>query len=122
LSSTQHPEEAWEWVRFLATPFYQEHFAKIGLWTPNQSAMLTEEGLQGWITEGIHPDNYSEWATDYLPKHGVAVSLPPGWIEANNDYIQPAIDAIANGEQAVDVFPAAVASANEVLLAMKESM
>lgn len=122
LSSTQHPEEAWQWVRFLATPFYQAHFAKIGLWTPNQTAMLTEEGLESWITEGIHPDNYSQWATDYLPAHGVAVSLPPGWIEANNDYIQPAIDAIANGEQAVDVFPDAVASANEVLIAMKESM
>jgi len=122
ISSTEHPEEAWQWVRFLATPFYQEHFAKIGLWTPNQSAMLTEEGLEGWITEGIHPDNYSQWATDYLPSHGVAVSLPPGWIEANNDYLQPAIDAIANGEQAVDVFPDAVANANEVLIAMKESM
>lgn len=122
LSSTEHPEEAWEWVRFLATPFYQEHFSKIGLWTPNQSAMLTDEGLEGWITEGIHPANYAEWATDYLPAHGVAVSLPAGWIEANNDYIQPAIDAIANGEQAVDVFPDAVASANEVLLAMKENM
>lgn len=122
LSSTENPEAAWEWVRFLATPFYQEHFSKIGLWTPNQTAMLTEEGLEGWITEGIHPPNYSQWATDYLPAHGVAVSLPPGWIEANNDYIQPAIDAIANGEQAVDVFPDAVASANEVLIAMKESM
>jgi len=119
LSSTEHPEEAWEWVRFLATPFYQEHFSKIGLWTPNQTAMLTEEGLKGWITEGIHPDNYSQWATDYLPAHGVAVSLPPGWIEANNDYIQPAIDAIANGERAVDVFPDAVANANEVLIASK---
>ena len=48
LASTEHPQEAWEWVRFLATPFYQEHFAKIGLWIPNQTAMLTEEGLQGW--------------------------------------------------------------------------
>lgn len=122
LATTQNPQQAWEWVRFLATPFYQEHFAKIGLWTPNQTAMLSEEGLQGWITEGIHPDNYAQWATDYLPSHGVAATLPPGWIEANNDFIQPAIDALAGGAQAVDVFPEAVRQANEVLTAMKESM
>ena len=64
-------------MRFLATPFYQEHFCKIGLWIPNQTAMLTEEGLKGWIREGIHPPNYSQFATDYLPKHGVAVAIPP---------------------------------------------
>ena len=68
LAGTEHPEEAWRWVRFLATPFYQEHFCKIGLWIPNQTAMLTEEGLKGWIREGIHPSNYSQFATDYLPK------------------------------------------------------
>ena len=76
LEATDHPEEAWQWVRFLATPFYQQHFAKIGLWIPNQSSMLTEEGLKGWITEGIHPENYSQFATDYLTAHGVAVRLP----------------------------------------------
>ena len=115
LASTQHPEEAWAWLRFLATPFYQEHFAKIGLWIPNQSAMLTEEGLKGWIREGIHPENYSQFATDYLPKHGVAAYLPPGLIEANNDYIVPAFEALANGEPAESVFPAAVRGANEIL-------
>ncbi len=122
LSSTEHPEEAWRWVRFLATPFYQEHFAKIGLWIPNQTAMLTEEGLKGWIREGIHPPNYSQFATDYLPKHGVAAVLPPGMIEASNDYIVPAFDALANGEPAEAVFPDAVRGANEVLMLAQEGM
>ncbi len=122
LSSTQHPEEAWRWVRFLATPFYQEHFAKIGLWIPNQSAMLTEEGLKGWVTEGIHPANYSQFATDYLPNHGVAAHLPPGWIEANNDYMTPAFEALTNGEPAEAVFPDAVRQANEVLMFAREDM
>jgi multiple sugar transport system substrate-binding protein len=117
LAGTQHPEEAWQWVRFLATPFYQQHFAKIGLWIPNQSAMLTEEGLAGWITEGIHPDNYKEFPIDYLPAHGVAVRMPTGWIEAQNDYITPAFDALAAGTPAADVFPDAVAAANDVLAA-----
>lgn len=115
LSSTQHLEQSWEWIRFLATPFYQEHFAKIGLWIPNQSAMLTEEGLKGWVTEGIHPANYSQFATDYLPMHGQAVKLPNGWIEAQNDYITPAFEALAAGDPVADVFPDAVAEANDVL-------
>ncbi len=115
LARTDHPEEAWQWVRFLATPFYQQHFAKIGLWIPNQSAMLTPEGLEGWITEGIHPENYAEFAIDYLPAHGVAVKLPAGWIEAQNDYIVPAFEALAAGEAAADVFPDAVSAANDVL-------
>jgi len=122
LSSTENPEAAWEWVRFLATPFYQEHFAKIGLWIPNQSAMLTEEGLEGWITEGIHPENYSQFATDYLPNHGRAVSLPPGWIEAYNDYLLPAFQALANGEPAESVFPGAVSQANDVLEFTRENL
>ncbi|MAU13303.1 MAG: hypothetical protein CL607_26025 [Anaerolineaceae bacterium] len=121
LASTQNPEAAWQWVRFLATPFYQQHFAKIGLWIPNQSAMLTPEGLEGWITEGIHPDNYAQFAADYLPKHGVAVSLPPGFIEATNDYLGPAYQAIAIGEPAESVLPDAVASANEVISATMEA-
>ena len=79
--------------------------------------MLTEEGLKGWIREGIHPPNYSQFATDYLPKHGVAVAIPPGYIEAANDYINPAFEGLANGEQAADIMPDAVRGANEVLTA-----
>lgn len=120
LAGSENPEEAWQWVRFLATPFYQELFAKIGLWIPNQSAMLTDEGLEGWITEGIHPPNYSQFATDYLTNHGVAAHLPPGWIEANNDYMAPAFQALTNGEPAESVFPEAVRQTNEILLAAKE--
>lgn len=115
LEGSKHKDEAWQWVRFLATPFYQQHFAKIGLWIPNQTSMLTEEGLQGWITEGIHPANYSQFATDYLPKHGVPVRLPTGYIEAVNDYITPAFEALAAGDKAADIFPDAVRGANNVL-------
>ncbi|QPC85014.1 extracellular solute-binding protein [Phototrophicus methaneseepsis] len=115
LASSQHPDEAWEWIRFLATPFYQTHFAKIGLWLPNQTSMLTEEGLQTWLTEGIHPDNYANFVTDYLPKYGIAVRLPSGYIEASNNFITPAFDALAAGSAAADVMPAAVQQANDVL-------
>lgn len=121
LASTQNPEAAWQWIRFLATPFYQQHFAKIGLWIPNQTAMLTPEGLEGWITEGIHPDNYAQFASEYLPKYGKAISLPPGFLEATNDYLSPAYQAIAIGEPAESVLPDAVRSANEVIQATMEA-
>lgn len=115
LSSTQKPEESWQWVRFLATPFYQAHFAKIGLWIPNQSAMLTPEGLSTWVTEGIHPENYSQFATDYLPNHGVSVRLPSGYIEAEANFLTPAFEALNAGTPAEQVFPDAVRQANDVI-------
>ncbi len=115
ISSTEHPEEAWQWVRFLATPFYQTEFLKIGLWLPNQTALTTEEGLATWITEGIHPDNYADLVTDYLPNHGVSLRIPPGYIEADANFITPAFEALANGTPAEEVIPAAVQQANDII-------
>jgi multiple sugar transport system substrate-binding protein len=116
-ANTQHPEEAWQWVRFLATPFYTEQFIKVGLWLPSQSAQLTEEGIARWNTEGIHPENYVEFSRDYLPKYGFAVRIPPGYIEADANFITPAFQAIAAGDPVESVLPAAVQQANEVLKA-----
>ena len=48
LAATQHPEEAWRWVRFLSPPFYQTQFCKIGFWLPSQPALMTEAGLGEW--------------------------------------------------------------------------
>jgi multiple sugar transport system substrate-binding protein len=120
MASSQHPEEAWQWVRFLSTPFYQTQFLKIGLWLPSQTGLMTPEGIASWVTEGIHPANYTEFVTDYLPKHGVAVRLPAGNIEASNDYITPAFEALAAGEPAEKVFPDAVKQANAVIAAAKQ--
>ncbi|MBZ0291022.1 MAG: extracellular solute-binding protein, partial [Anaerolineae bacterium] len=117
ISTTEHPEEAWEWVRFLATPFYQTEFLKIGLWLPSQTALTTEEGLATWITEGIHTENYPDFVTSYIPNHGVALRIPAGYVEANSNFIQPAWDALAAGTPAADVFPDAVRQANEIISA-----
>ena len=121
ISTTQHPEEAWQWVRFLATPFYTLSFMKIGLWLPSQMSQVTPEGLQQWLTPGIHPDNYADFVTDYLPKHGVVERIPPGYIEANNNFIAPAIQAIVDGTPVADVMPDAVKAANDVIAAAQSS-
>jgi multiple sugar transport system substrate-binding protein len=117
LAATQHPDESWQWLRFLATPFYTLQFMKIGLWLPSQTAQTTEEGLAEWITEGIHPDNYVDFVSEYLPKYGVTARIPPGYVEAGLNFLTPAYEAISNGTPAADVLPEAVRQANEVIAA-----
>jgi multiple sugar transport system substrate-binding protein len=117
LAATEHPDEAWQWIRFLATPFYTLQFMKIGLWLPSQTAQTTEEGLAEWITEGIHPPNYIDFVSEYLPKYGVATRIPAGYVEANANFITPAYQAISDGTPATDVMPEAVRQANEIIAA-----
>lgn len=117
LAATRHPEEAWQWVRFLATPFYQTQMLKIGLWLPSLTELLTEEGMAGWLTEGIHPDSHAYFVANYLPKYGVTARIPPGWPEALTDHIVPAFEALGLGTPAEEVFPDAVRRANEILRA-----
>lgn len=110
-ASTKHPSESWEWVRFLSTPFYQTQFCKIGLWLPSQTALMTEEGLATWITEGVHPEGYVDIATKYAKNYGHSLYQPAGWPEATQ-VLQPGWDKIwigdATAEQAMtELVPAA---------------
>ena len=118
LASTPHPDEAWQWVRFLATPFYTEQFMKIGLWLPSQTAQTTQEGMNSWFTEDIHPANYREFVSEYLPKYGITCRIPAGFTQASSDFITPAIQAVADGTPAADVMPDAIRQANEVIAAL----
>jgi multiple sugar transport system substrate-binding protein len=115
-ASSKHPEEAWEWVRFLSTPFYQTQFCKIGLWLPSQSELMTETGLQSWITEGVHPEGYADIPTKFLPNYGHIIYQPPGWTAANTQYITPALDSVFNGDATAEAaMAAAVPEANKIL-------
>jgi multiple sugar transport system substrate-binding protein len=115
LASTEHPHEAWRWVRFLSTPFYQTQFCKIGLWLPSQSALMTPDGLNTWITEGVHPEGYDLIVTDFVPNYGEVLYQPVGWSEAAA-IITPAMDAIWVGDMTAEAAMAeAVPQANEIL-------
>lgn len=115
LAATEHPEEAWRWVRFLSTPFYQTQFCKIGLWLPSQTALMTDDGLNTWITEGVHPEGYTQIATDFVTRFGQVLYQPVGWNEASG-IITPALDAVWIGDQtAEEAMTAAVPQANEIL-------
>jgi multiple sugar transport system substrate-binding protein len=115
LAGSEHPQEAWRWVRFLSTPFYQTQFCKIGLWLPSQSGLMTEEGLNSWVTEGVHPEGYTQIATDFVTNYGHVLYQPPGWNEAAA-IITPALDAVWIGDQSAEAAMAeAVPQANEIL-------
>jgi multiple sugar transport system substrate-binding protein len=115
LASSPEPEAAWQWVRFLSTPFYQTQFCKIGLWLPSQSALMTDEGLTKWLTEGVHPTDYEKIATEFLPRFGHVLYQSAGWPKADA-IITPALDAVWVGDKtAEEAMAEAVPKANEAL-------
>ena len=121
LAATKSPDAAWEWVRFLSTPFYQLQFCRTGLWLPSQTALTTEAGLTEWVTEGVHPAGYEKMVTEYLPKYGHVLYMPPGYLRAQS-VITPALDAIWVGDMtAADAMATAVPEANAILEAEMNS-
>jgi multiple sugar transport system substrate-binding protein len=115
MSGSEHPDAAWQWVRFLATPFYQLQFCRTGLWLPSQTALMTEEGLTEWIGEGVHPPDYAKIATEYLPEYGKVLYLPIGYPRASS-ILNPALDAIWIGDMtAEEALSQAVPEANAIL-------
>jgi multiple sugar transport system substrate-binding protein len=59
-SKTEHPEEAWEFVKFLSGEEYQGSLIGSGLWMPNRHSWYTEEGLTKWYDEKVHSDSYKQ--------------------------------------------------------------
>ncbi len=115
MSGSANPDAAWEWVRFLSTPFYQTQFCRTGLWLPSQTALMTEEGLTEWITEGVHPVDYYKIATEYLPRFGMVLYQPIGYPRATS-VLNPALEAIWIGDQTAEAaLTAAVPEANAIL-------
>jgi len=124
-AKSKYPEQAWRWLRFLGTDYYQLGFLKIGLWLPSQTALMTTEGMQKWYTErkgpgeGVHPAGYDKIVTEFVPKYGKVLYMPPGYSEADG-IITPALDAIWVGDQtAEEAMKAAVPEANKILEAAR---
>lgn len=123
LKGAKETEAAWKLIRFLATPFYQTQFLKIGLWLPSQTALMTPEGMKTWYSErkspeeGVHPAGYDTLVTKYVPQNGFPFYEPPGWPDARA-LLFPEVDAIWNGDKtAEEAFKAVVPECNEILKA-----
>lgn len=113
--STKQPNAAWQWVRFLATPFYESQFCKVGLWLPNQTALMTEEGLKTWMDPQVHPKGYEMIVKDYMEKAARTFVYPIGFAEAYS-LISPAFDAVWIGDKtAKDAFTEVTPQANAVI-------
>jgi multiple sugar transport system substrate-binding protein len=121
MKATKYPDAAYKWVRMTADPEYQSTFLKMGLWWPNQTALMTPEGLDGWITErkgpgdGVHPDGYKTLVDKFVRNNTKSIVCPPGYPEASQ-MMDSALENLWNGtqtaQQAVDSF---IGKANEVL-------
>lgn len=59
-SQTKHPEEAWEFVKFLSSEEYQGSLIKSGLWMPNRHSWYTEDGQKKWYDEKVHGEDYKQ--------------------------------------------------------------
>jgi multiple sugar transport system substrate-binding protein len=125
-AATKYPEQSWQWLRFLGTEYYQLGFLKMGLWLPSQTALMTPDGMKKWYTErkgpgdGVHPAGYDKIVTEYVPKYGHVLYMPPGYSEADA-LITPALDAVWIGDQtAEEAMTAVVADANAILEAAKQ--
>lgn len=71
-AKTQHPDEAWEFLKFLSGDEYQVDLIKSGLWMPNKTYLYTEEGVKTWYDEKVHTPAY----LDMLDYFKDAPSMP----------------------------------------------
>ena len=115
LAATKNPDAAWNWVRFLSTPYYQTQFCKIGLWLPSQTALMTEEGLKTLDHHGRAPRRLRRHRDE------VCAAVWQGAVHAArlpkvDKVLGPAWDKIRAGEgTAADVLKSAVPEANAIL-------
>jgi len=99
--NTEKADAAWQLLAFLASDDYQRGLVKAGLWLPSHTSLMTPDGIQTWLTEGVHPAGYEQIATDYLTKHAKAYFYPAGWQDADALLIN-ALDPVWTGDQTAE--------------------
>ncbi|MFC1809322.1 ABC transporter substrate-binding protein [Candidatus Omnitrophota bacterium] len=94
LSSTKHPEEAWEVLKGLSGPTGQTELARRGLAQPAIKAIAQGDD---WAKSSLPPTNKSmlNEAVQYV----VYDPFHEKWIEARAKYIIPELELLFNGKQ-----------------------
>jgi len=75
--NTKHPEEAWKLVKFLSSEEYQLQNVRAGLWLPNRKSLYTKEGIQKWLTEGVHPEGFEKLIPYFLGSKVYSYAMLP---------------------------------------------
>ena len=57
-SNSKHPEEAWEFLKFLSGMDYQGTLVKDGLWLPNRKFMYEDAQVAQWYNEDTIGEDY----------------------------------------------------------------
>jgi multiple sugar transport system substrate-binding protein len=116
VKDTKHPDEAWELIRFLSLPWFQERYCENGLWLPSQTALMTDDAIARWCTPPVHPPGYELIVTEYTVKYGHYLTMPVGYRKAADTALQPTFDKIFLGDaKAAEVLPEATAEANRIM-------
>ena len=64
-ANTEHPEEAWKFLTFLAGMEYQGELVRQGLWMPNRISMYEPDQVEQWYDESVHGDSI-RYMLDYF--------------------------------------------------------
>jgi len=71
-ADTSHPDEAWEFIKFLSGMDYQGALVAAGLWMPNRYSLYERDAVEQWYSEDIH-GAYIDFL-DYFINAGVHVN------------------------------------------------
>lgn len=100
-ATTEHPEEAWEFLKFLSGMDYQGALVKSGLWMPNRYSMYEEDAVNEWYDESVHGDSYRSML-DYFKDAAVdPTALQPS--AQARDIIAEETDMYFKMDQDIDV-------------------
>ena len=99
-ANTKHPEEAWKLIKFLSSEEYQLMNVKAGLWLPNRVSLYSDEGIEKWLTEGVHPEGFKN-LIPYFTESSVYPYAMLASQQMQND-TNAELDKFFFGEQSVD--------------------
>lgn len=107
-SKTQHPEEAWEFIKYLASDEIQKEWAMDASWTPGNVAVLNDaeflaDGDQATVAYVL--ENYKVWPLSHYPDNANLEAIL-------RTYLQAAYLGEMTAKEALD---GAAAEWNEVL-------
>ncbi|MEX2536984.1 MAG: sugar ABC transporter substrate-binding protein [Trueperaceae bacterium] len=93
-STTDHPEEAWTFLKFLAGPEGQSIFAKTGVAVP---ASFRDPAVSRTFRNAC-PDGIDCQVFIDETGNGIAAPVFPGWREIENTIVIPHLDLVFTGE------------------------